>query len=118
MLQYLDALDWVLDDSHIDEEEAAAMTELASALGISSSQRDQAHRAYLQSIIAAAERDGIVTKSEHALMTRIAENLGISDMPIPRIAELPQASGLRGRHAGLLYWKRRCSGRSNYKRLP
>ena len=95
LLQYLDALDWVLDDSHIDEQESAEIAELAATLGISSRQRDQAHRAYLRSIIAAVERDGIVTESEHVLITRIADNLGISDLPIPDVTDLPPGSGLR-----------------------
>ena len=83
LLQYLDALDWVLDDSHIDEQECAEIAELSETLGISGRQRDQAHRAYLRSIIAAVERDGIVTENEHVLITRIAASLGISDLPIP-----------------------------------
>ena len=95
LLQYLDALDWVLDDSHIDEHESAEIAELAASLGISSRQRDQAHRAYLRSIIAAVERDGIVTESEHVLITRIADNLGISDLPIPDVTDLPPGSGFR-----------------------
>ncbi len=95
LLQYLDALDWVLDDNHIDEQEHAAIAELASILGISGRQREQAHRAYLQSIIAAVERDGIVTESERALVSGIADNLGIVDVPIPDVTDLPQASGLR-----------------------
>ena len=95
LLQYLDALDWVLDDNHIDEREHAAIAELASILGISSRQREQAHRAYLQSIIAAVERDGIVTESERALVSGIADNLGIVDVPIPEVTDLPQASGLQ-----------------------
>ena len=32
LLQYLDALDWVLDDHHIDEEEHAALENIAAAL--------------------------------------------------------------------------------------
>lgn len=95
LLQYLDALDWVLDDNHIDEQERAAMAELASSLGISSRQRDQAHRVYLRSIIAAIERDGIVTDSEHSLVNSIAENLGVVDVPIPEVTDLPGASSLR-----------------------
>ena len=95
LLQYLDALDWVLDDSHIDDQESAAMAELAATLGISSSQREEAHRAYLRSIISAAERDGIVTESEHTLITRIADNLGVSDLPIPDVTDLPPMSGFR-----------------------
>ena len=52
LLQYLDALDWVLDDQHIDEQERTAINELADSLGISSVRRDEAHHSYLASIIA------------------------------------------------------------------
>ena len=95
LLQYLDALDWVLDDCHIDEQESAAIAELAASLGISNQQREQAHRAYLQSMIAAVKRDGIVTENEHALVTRIADNLGIKDLPLPEVTDLPTGSGFR-----------------------
>ena len=95
MLQYLDALDWVLDDNHIDDQERAAVAELASTLGISSEQRHQAHRAYLQSIIAAAERDGIITENEQKLITMIADTLGIVDVAIPQVTDLPPVSSLR-----------------------
>ena len=95
MLQYLDALDWVLDDNHIDDQERAAVAELASTLGISSEQRHQAHRAYLQSIIAAAERDGIITENEQKLITMISDTLGIADVAIPQVTELPPVSSLR-----------------------
>ncbi len=95
MLQYLDALDWVLDDNYIDDQERATIAELASTLGISSEQRHQAHRAYLQSIIAAAERDGIITENEQKLITMISNTLGIVDVAIPQVTELPHVSSPR-----------------------
>ena len=95
MLQYLDALDWVLDDNYIDDQERAAIGKLASTLGISSEQRHQAHRAYLQSIIAAAERDGIITENEQKLITMISDTLGIVDITIPQVTDLPHVSSLR-----------------------
>ncbi len=95
MLQYLDALDWVLDDNYIDDQERAAIGKLASTLGISSEQRHQAHRAYLQSIIAAAERDGIITENEQKLITMISDTLGIVDLAIPQVTDLPHVSSLR-----------------------
>ena len=52
LLQYLDALDWVLDDGYIDDQERAAIEALASTLGISDQQRNHAHRSYLSSISA------------------------------------------------------------------
>ena len=94
LLQYLEALNWVLDDRYIDNEEHAAILELASALSISDQQRRQAHRSYLLSIIAAAERDGIVTDAEQKFVAQIAKNLDVNDVPIPQVTQLPTASNL------------------------
>ena len=92
LLQYLDALDWVLDDHHIDEQERTAINELADSLGISSARRDEAHRSYLASIIAAAKRDGVITESEHRLINQIMDALDITDVVMPDVTKL-QATG-------------------------
>ena len=95
MLQYLDALDWVLDDRYIDEQEHAEINHLADSLGISSALRARAHRAYLASIIAAAERDGIITEVEQQLIKQVADALEIGDVVIPDITAVPSDSILR-----------------------
>ena len=95
LLQYLNALDCVLDDHHIDKEEHAAIERLAETLGISSERRQEAHRSYLASIIAAAKRDGIVTKSEHRIIKQVADALQVSDVPIPEVTKFPAESSLR-----------------------
>ena len=95
LLQYLDALDWVLDDHYIDDEEHAAIKDLARTLGISDKAREDAHRSYLASIIAAAERDGIVTEAEQRLINQTAAALEITDVAIPDVTDLPSGSRLR-----------------------
>ncbi len=95
LLQYLDALDWALDDGYIDDQERAAIEALASTLGISDQQRNHAHRSYLSSIIVAAKRDGIVTEHEQELIAKISEALGIVDVIIPQMTKLPSTSSLR-----------------------
>ena len=95
LLQYLDALDWVLDDHYIDEQEHTAISELADSLGISSSCRDDAHCSYLMSIIAAAERDGVITESEQRLINQVMDALNITDVVMPDMTELPAAGKLR-----------------------
>ena len=45
LLLYLDALDWVLDDHYIDEEEHAAITDFAATLGISDAACARKHTA-------------------------------------------------------------------------
>lgn len=83
--QYLDMLDWVLDDGVIDRQERAEMSQLARDLGISEAACRDAHRAYLECIIAAAERDGVISAAEHDLIVRIAEQLQVQDVNIPDV---------------------------------
>ena len=95
LLLYLDALDWVLDDHYIDDEEHAAMEEFAESLGISDAMREEAHRSYLASIIAAAERDGIVTEAEQRLIGQVMHALEITDVTLPAVTALPESASLR-----------------------
>ena len=73
--QYLDALDWVLDDGVIDRAERAAMDGLAMEWGISPARQHQAHREYLDCMVEAARRDGFVSEAEHEILLRIATQL-------------------------------------------
>ncbi len=89
LLQYENLLDRVLDDHYIDEDEHAAMAECAESLGITAHQREDVHRAYLKSIIAAAERDGIVTDAEDQIIRQVSEALEITDVEFPEITKIP-----------------------------
>ena len=93
ILQYLDALDWVLDDFEIDDEERAEMARLAESLEISETDRQAAHRSYLTSIIAAAERDGVVTEAEQKLIKSVANALAVEEIVLPEVTEIPEAIG-------------------------
>ena len=95
VLQYLNILDWILDDGIIDEEERETIESFVTDTGISAEQRAQAHSSYLSSIIAAAERDGVITEAEQKLIRRIASLLNVSDIPIPEITRLPSACTLQ-----------------------
>jgi DNA polymerase-3 subunit epsilon len=94
LLQYLDTLDWALDDLVISEVERAQMDQLASELGISPEQQDRAHRQYLRSIISAARRDAIVTEAEQQLISQVAAALGIMDEEIPEVTETLSLSSI------------------------
>ena len=83
--QYLDMLDWVLDDGVIDERERAETKQLARDLGISEEARRDAHRAYLDCIVSAAARDGVISAAEHELMVRIAAQLEVEEAQIPDV---------------------------------
>lgn len=89
--QYLDLLDWVLDDGVIDVVEKREMDLLANDLGIADEAREAAHMAYLDCIIKAAQRDGIITAAERSLILQIAHQLSINDAAIPAVTPTPQA---------------------------
>ena len=94
--QYLDMLDWVLDDGVIDLREHSEMEWLARDLGISEESRMDAHRAYLGCIISAAQRDGVVSAAEHGLIRRIAGELGVHDVEIPAVSRIPDVNRISG----------------------
>ena len=72
--QYLDMLDWVLDDGVIDPSEQSAIELLALDLNISEVARMDAHRAYLNCIIAAAQRDGVISIEARAQIEHQRDN--------------------------------------------
>lgn len=80
---YLYLLDWVLDDGVIDPGEQSELDRTAREFGISERARQQAHEDYFECIVAAAERDGVITPAEHELMTGVADQLGINRARIP-----------------------------------
>ena len=94
LLSYLDLLDWVLDDHVVTEAERRELIETAQNLGINQRQIDQAHRAYFDSIVAAAQRDHVITPDEHELMERIAHALDITDATIPAVTETQRSVDL------------------------
>lgn len=81
--QYLDALDWVLDDGVIDRTERAAMDDLAMEWGISPARQRKAHREYLDCMVAAAKRDGFVSEAEHDILLQIATQLRVDTAAVP-----------------------------------
>lgn len=94
LLSYLDLLDWVLDDHVVTAAERRELIETAQDLGINQRQIEQAHRAYFDSIVAAAQRDHVITPDEHELMQRIAHALDIADATIPEITEVQRSVDL------------------------
>ena len=86
--QYLDMLDWVLDDGVIDERERSEIRQLARDLSISKDVRRVAHRAYLECIVSAAARDGVVSAAERELIIRIANQLEVEDAEVPDVTPI------------------------------
>ena len=99
LLEYLDMLDWVLDDLVISQSEQEHMSTVATDLGIDPQQLDAAHSSYLQSIISAAQRDGVITEAEHSMIGTIAASLRVENVQIPEVTERsksgPLSSGMR-----------------------
>lgn len=94
LLSYLDLLDWVLDDHVVTEAERRELIETAQDLGINQRQIDQAHQAYFDSIVAAAQRDHVITPDEYELMQRIALALNLTDATIPEVTETQRSVDL------------------------
>ena len=92
--QYLDMLDWVLDDGIISERENREIRQLARDLSISEESRREAHRAYLNCIISAAERDGVISAAEHKLIVRIASQLEVEDADIPDVSPVAEVGSI------------------------
>ncbi|MCY4428258.1 MAG: exonuclease domain-containing protein [Halieaceae bacterium] len=92
--QYLDMLDWVLDDGVIDDVEHSEIERLARELGISEEQRMSAHRDYLNCIISAARRDQVISAADNELIARIAGQLGLHHVAIPEITHIPPISSI------------------------
>lgn len=93
-LAYLDLLDWALADLVISDDENRQLLQLASSLGLSSSDVAAAHHRYVGELIAAASRDEIVTDEELDLLHRTAHALGVpADLVDDRTAALRPDSG-------------------------
>jgi DNA polymerase-3 subunit epsilon len=89
VLSYLDALDWVLDDLVIDQAERAQLDDLARSLGLDQKAVHQAHRSYFNSLVVGAQRDGIITDSEHGILSKVVHLLDIHDLDIPEVSRTP-----------------------------
>ena len=92
--QYLDMLDWALDDGVITDRENRDIRHLARDLGISELSRKKAHRDYLDCIIAAAKRDGVISEAEHKLIVQIASQLGVEDADIPEVSPIMEVRSI------------------------
>ncbi|TWT41466.1 DNA polymerase III subunit epsilon [Thalassoglobus neptunius] len=85
LLSYLDALDWVLDDLVVTEDEKLHLAQLAKEYSLSGRDVADLHHRYLASIIQAAWRDNVITEDEHALIKKVADLLDVNDFEIPRV---------------------------------
>lgn len=77
LLSYIDALSSVLGDFDLSKDEREHLTEWAHELGLSESQRQEAHSIFLNSVIDAANRDSYISDLERELILKVANTLEI-----------------------------------------
>ena len=82
-IAYFEMLDWVLADGELSEEERDLLSAQIAHLGLTPAQVKGMHEAYLRSIIAAVERDRLVSNAERHLLESIAHILGLDSAKLP-----------------------------------
>lgn len=87
ILQYLDLLDWVLDDAVITKDEQSHLRFFAEENGLTVKEIHDAHERYFAHMVAAAEKDGVITQNEHCLLKNIAEKLGVLPEKVPEVSD-------------------------------
>jgi DNA polymerase III subunit epsilon len=76
---YLDLLDRVMSDLHLDDDEAAEMVELAHSLGLEDGHIARIHRRWVDDLVALAAADGVVDGDEYDQLLRAAYVLDVDD---------------------------------------
>ncbi len=85
---YRYALNYVLDDAEIDRDEHRYLRDLQTELNLTDEDVLELKKLHLATIIAGAERDGIVTVTQLAYIEKIAYALGLDQEPLPEITGL------------------------------
>ena len=91
---YRYALNYVLDDAVIDRDEHRYLRKLQAELKLTDEDVIELKKLHLATIIACAERDGIVTPTELAYIEKIAQALELDQEPFPEITGLAENSEL------------------------
>lgn len=91
LVQYMDLLDWVLDDLVLTSAEQKSLNAFAKQFDLSRDEVSKAHLQYFQAMVAGAEKDGVITKEEYESLRFVAESLGISRELVPPPS--PELSG-------------------------
>lgn len=87
VVQYMDLLDWVLDDLVLTADERQHLNFLAEELQLSPQEVSNAHEQYFQSMVDGAEKDGVITEDEHMTLAFVARALGIEEERVPPMSE-------------------------------
>ena len=86
---YLETLDWMLDDFHLDSDERGALQVLATHAQAGAGEVSDLHDRYFDAFVAASKRDGIISELEHAALERLATLLEVPMHRVPPADELP-----------------------------
>lgn len=89
ILQYMDLLDWVLDDLVVTEDERKHLTFLAEELALTGLEIASAHEQYFEAMVTGAKKDGIITSDEHTALKFVANALGMPEQRVPAVTETP-----------------------------
>ncbi|MDM4015113.1 exonuclease domain-containing protein [Roseiconus lacunae] len=87
LLQYMDLLDWVLDDFVLTADERQHLNFLAEELSLSEAEIVRAHEQYFDAMVVGAKKDGIITQEENAALAFVANALGIPIDRVPAVTE-------------------------------
>lgn len=87
ILQYLNLLNEILGDLTLNAAEQKQANQLMRALNLTDNDVKWAHDVYLQTLIASAKRDGIITSREKHIMDTVARILDVSPQEIPSVSE-------------------------------
>jgi len=93
-LIYMDMLDWAISDLVITRAERGQLETLAVELGLAQADVDRVHHMYLESLLDAVLRDGIVDAHEETLLLGAAHELGVDpEMVTAQIVDFATQAG-------------------------
>ena len=95
-LSYLDAVSIVLSDLELDKDEAEFLRKWAEVLGLSKAEQGEVHQQYVQLVIKAAERDGVISDNEKSLILKISQSLGVQVVEQFEIQEISKVDFFPG----------------------
>jgi DNA polymerase-3 subunit epsilon len=96
LLSYMDGLCSVLSDMRLTPDERRHLKDWAAELDLSDEQQTQAHEAFVNSVIAAANRDSFISDSERELIERISIELGVAvRIPSQKTATVQLMPGMK-----------------------
>jgi len=85
LLQYLDLLDWALDDLTLSVEQQQRLKAMAQELALTQQEVVRCHEQYFRAVVVSAQKDGMITAEEHEAIRCVASALGIPENRVPEV---------------------------------